>query len=214
MIDRTSEVPIGLNESHRRHVAASLRHAAELLDDAERILIASQIDSPFRKYTGDLMVADHIMAIRRKLAEAGEEMQLDLGQSAGRPARRLCSSDVRGYRHRRDPRALRAWLRCARRRFGAADGRARRFVGNRNSRAGARAFHPAGREHRSTHRPAFAVAGLARDPQDARPAHREISHGGIASSAGDARRAHRAAHVRTKLSSIGLSGRKCSSGMR
>ncbi|HXG59652.1 MAG TPA: dynamin family protein [Thermoanaerobaculia bacterium] len=79
---------IALDEPHRRHIAASLRHAAELLDEAERILIASRIDSPFRKYTSDLapwqaaMIGDHITAVRRKLAEAGEELHLDLAGRA------------------------------------------------------------------------------------------------------------------------------------
>jgi hypothetical protein len=75
---------IALNENHRRHVAVSLRHAAELLDDAERILIASRSESPFRKYTSDLapwqagVIADQITAIRRKLSEAGSEIGVDL----------------------------------------------------------------------------------------------------------------------------------------
>ena len=78
----------GLNESHRRHLAVSLRHAAELLDDAERILIASRSESPFRKYTSDLapwqgnVIADHIAAIRTKLADAGRELRLDIAGHA------------------------------------------------------------------------------------------------------------------------------------
>ena len=82
--DAEPERAIALNESHRRHVAVSLRHAAELLDDAERILIASRSESPFSKFTSDLapwqagVISDQIAAIRRKLVEAGNEMGLDL----------------------------------------------------------------------------------------------------------------------------------------
>lgn len=75
---------LALNDSHRRHLAVSLRHAAEMLDDAERILIISRSESPFRKFTSDLapwqtgVIADHISAIRVKLAAVGREMGLDL----------------------------------------------------------------------------------------------------------------------------------------
>lgn len=75
---------MNLNESHRRHLAVSLRHAAELLEEAERILIASRSESPFRKYTSDLapwqssVIEDHIASIRRKLADAGREMKLNV----------------------------------------------------------------------------------------------------------------------------------------
>lgn len=78
------ESSLDLNESHRRHLAVSLRHAAELLDEAERILIATRNASPFRKYSSDLapwqagVITDQITAIRRKLAEAGREMTLNV----------------------------------------------------------------------------------------------------------------------------------------
>jgi GTP-binding protein EngB required for normal cell division len=89
-----------LNDSHRRHIAASLRHAAELLDEAEHILILSRSESPFRNFRSDLapwqtgVIVDHITAIRRKLADAGREMGLNLmgGATDARHAIRVHAS--------------------------------------------------------------------------------------------------------------------------
>lgn len=86
--DSSDSPKFPLGESHRRHLSVSIRHVVELLDDADRILSASRVESPFQKYSSDLApwqagpITDQIAAIRQKLARAGRELGLDV---AGHP---------------------------------------------------------------------------------------------------------------------------------
>ncbi|HUJ15656.1 MAG TPA: dynamin family protein [Thermoanaerobaculia bacterium] len=74
-----------LNESHRRHLGASVRYIADLLEEAERIVVMSRSGSPFRNYKSDLagwqlsLVGDYVERTRQKLLAFAERFGIDAG---------------------------------------------------------------------------------------------------------------------------------------
>lgn len=65
-----------LNESHRRHLAVSIRHIARLLDEAERALIADQGRSDLAAEQVSLLHSS-IERLREKLVAFASQFQIE-----------------------------------------------------------------------------------------------------------------------------------------
>lgn len=73
-----------LNDSQRRGLSVGIRHIADLLDEAERVLVAATSASPFNRLVSDLspsdagVVRDYVERIRRAMLAAAKRHGLDV----------------------------------------------------------------------------------------------------------------------------------------
>lgn len=78
------EPPIVAAVAQRRHLAISIRHIAGLLDEVERVVVASGTGSDHETYTNHLTtreaaeLAEQIGVVRRKLREATGRIGVDV----------------------------------------------------------------------------------------------------------------------------------------